>query len=97
MAYLLYSCEFLDDHAHSPAIVELDCGDDSDAILAGRYLAESRPGCNGYEIRFGDRLVYRHERSQLQLLEQSRGGAAIGHWSASAHNARASLCEWPLD
>lgn len=75
MAHRFYACHLLENGPLSPTIVELNCGNDTEAILAGRALAEPRPGCIGYEIHLGERLVYRHELAQGEPADPPSGAA----------------------
>lgn len=70
MPHRFYSCQLLVDGPPSSAVVNLNCRNDSEAILAGRELAESRQDCSGFEIRNGERLIHRHEGRHLVSDEQ---------------------------
>jgi hypothetical protein len=61
----LYSCRFLGKSHGSSAAFSLKAGDDADAIFAGRNLAGDLPGCAGYEVRRGSRLIFRHEHAPV--------------------------------
>ncbi|MGD9742359.1 MAG: hypothetical protein AB7V53_06925 [Dongiaceae bacterium] len=62
----LYSCQFLIDGVAAGQPIDLvHAQTDSDALLIGRALAVARTNHTGYEIRKGERLVYRHQGPNL--------------------------------
>lgn len=65
MVSWLYSCHLLGDPLGASAHVTLKARDDADAIFACRTIAETLPGCVGYEVSRSERLIYRHEHPRV--------------------------------
>lgn len=70
MSARFYTCQLLDDGVAVSHPIELNCEQDSEAILAGRALAEARMAYQSYAIHYGDRLVYRHEGPHIAEMKQ---------------------------
>jgi hypothetical protein len=70
MSVRFYTCQLLDDGVAVSRSIELNCEQDSEAILAGRALAESKKANQSYAIHYGDRLVYRHEGPHIGEMRQ---------------------------
>lgn len=64
-----YTCHLLEDGVYLFPPIELSCDEAAEAILAGRAIAEARGRHQSYEVRFGDRLIYRHEGPHLRAKQ----------------------------